>query len=89
MNKVLKANIDLEHFWQFTSQPVGGGVTHMTNDNSLLTFAPWSEPGRGLSTVVRLIYNSREEHSDSPAKSQSPTDTQNVYEDLDRLVRVT
>src|SRR5262249_32885509 len=70
VNKVLKANIGLEHFWQFTSQPVGGGMTHMTNvanGNSLLTFTPWSEPGRGLSTVVRLIYNSREEHSDSPA----------------------
>jgi hypothetical protein len=50
VNKVLKANIGLEHFWQFTSQPVDG--------NSLLTFTPWSEPGRGLSTVVRLIYNS-------------------------------
>src|SRR5262249_15660829 len=70
VNKVLKANIGLEHFWQFTSQPVGAGMTHMTNianGNSLLTFTPWSEPGRGLSTVVRLIYNSREEHSDSPA----------------------
>jgi len=70
VNKVLKANIGLEHFWQFTSQPVGAGMTHMTNvanGNSLLTFTPMSEPGRGLSTVVRLIYNSREEHSDSPA----------------------
>jgi len=70
VNKVLKANIGLEHFWQFTSQPVGGGMTQMTNianGNSLLTFTPWSEPGRGLSTVLRLIYNSREEHSDSPA----------------------
>src|SRR5262249_58597915 len=79
VNKVLKANIGLEHFWQFTSQPVGGGMTHMTNvanGNSLLTFTPWSEPGRGLSTVVRLIYNSREEHSDSPGattgRSPSP-----------------
>ena len=45
-------------------------MTHMTNvanGNSLFTFTPFSEPGRGLSTVVRLIYNSREEHSDSPA----------------------
>src|SRR5262252_4233651 len=70
VNKVLKANIGLEHFWQFTSQPVGGGMTHMTNianGNSLLTLTLLSEPGRGLSTVLRLIYNSREEHSDSPA----------------------
>jgi RHS repeat-associated protein len=70
VNKVLKDNIGLEHFWQFTSQPVGAGMTHMTNvanGNSLLTFTPLSEPGRGLSTAVRLIYNSLEEHSDSPA----------------------
>jgi RHS repeat-associated protein len=70
VNKVLSVNLGLEHFWQFTSQPVGAGITHMTNvsnGNSLLTFTPWSEPGRGLSTVVRLVYNSREEHSDSPA----------------------
>lgn len=70
VNKVLKTNIGLEHFWQFTSQSVGAGMTHMTNvanGNSLLTFTPMSQPGRGLSTVVRLIYNSREEHSDSPA----------------------
>src|SRR5499427_1071902 len=70
VNKVLKANIGLEHFWQFTSQPVGGGMTHMTNianGNSLLTLTPFNQPGRGLSTVVRLTYNSLEEHSDSPA----------------------
>jgi RHS repeat-associated protein len=70
VNKLLENNIGLEHFWQFTSQPVGAGVTHMTNvanGNSVLSLTPFSEPGRGLSTVVQLTYNSLEEHSDSPA----------------------
>ena len=52
------------------SQPLGTRMTHMTsvaNGNSLLTFTPFNQPDRGLSTVARLIYNSREEHSDSPA----------------------
>jgi RHS repeat-associated protein len=70
VNKVLSVNLGLEHFWQFTSQPVGAGITQMTNianGNSVLSLTPLSEPGRGVSTVVDLTYNSLEEHSDSPA----------------------
>ncbi len=69
VNKVLEANIGLEHFWQFTSQPVGAGITQMTNvanGNSVLSLTPLTEAGRGLSTAMDLTYNSLEEHSDSP-----------------------
>jgi hypothetical protein len=43
VNKVLSNNLGLEHFWQFTSQPVGAGLTQMTNvanGNSILTGPP-------------------------------------------------
>jgi YD repeat-containing protein len=69
VNKVLEANIGLEHFWQFTSQPIGAGITQMTNvanGNSVLSLTPLTEAGRGLSTAMDLTYNSLEEHSDSP-----------------------
>jgi RHS repeat-associated protein len=69
VNKVLSTNLGLEHYWQYTSQPVGAGITHMVNianGNSLLVIRPFSEPGRGPDTEVQLTYNSREEHSDSP-----------------------
>jgi RHS repeat-associated protein len=69
VNKVLSTNLGLEHYWQYTSQPVGAGITHMANvanGNSLLVMRPFSEPGRGPDTEVQLTYNSREEHSDSP-----------------------
>jgi RHS repeat-associated protein len=69
VNKVLGTNLGLEHYWQYTSQPVGAGINHMVNvanGNSILMMTPFREPGRGLSTEVQLTYNSREEHSDSP-----------------------
>ena len=70
VNKVLKTKLGLEHFYQYTSSPVGAGMTslvNMANGNSLLNMTPLSEPGRGLSTFADLTYNSLEEHSESPA----------------------
>ena len=32
----------------------------------LLSYSPFAEPGKGLSTVVNITYNSLEDHSDSP-----------------------
>ena len=70
VNKVLKTKLGLEHFYQYVRQPVGAGMTQWTNvanGNSLLTLTPMQEPGRGLSTIVDLTYNSLEDHSESPA----------------------
>jgi RHS repeat-associated protein len=72
VNKVLSTKLGLEHFYQYTSMPVGAGMTSMVNvanGNSLLNMTPLSEPGRGLSTFADLTYNSLEEHSESPAGS--------------------
>jgi RHS repeat-associated protein len=70
VNKVLKTKLGLEHYYQYVREPVGAGMTHWTNianGNSLLTLTPMQEPGRGLSTIVDLTYNSLEDHSESPA----------------------
>jgi RHS repeat-associated protein len=70
VNKILSTKLGLEHFYEYTSMPVGAGMTSMVNvanGNSLLNMTPLSEPGRGLSTVVDLTYNGLEEHSESPA----------------------
>jgi RHS repeat-associated protein len=70
VNKVLSTKLGLEHFYQYTSMPVGAGMTSMVNvanGDSLLNMTPLSEPGRGVSTFVDLTYNSLEEHSESPA----------------------
>jgi RHS repeat-associated protein len=70
VNKVLKTKLGLEHFYQYVQQPVGASMTQWTNvanGNSLLTLTPMQEPGRGLSTIVDLTYNSLEDHSESPA----------------------
>jgi RHS repeat-associated protein len=44
-----------------------GSMVNVANGNSLLSLNLLSEPGRGLSTVAQLTYNSLEDHSDSPA----------------------
>jgi len=70
VNLALKMALGLEKYYQYTQEPVGGGMTHMVNvanGNSLLTLNPYDLPGRGLATAVRLTYNSLEEHSDSVA----------------------
>ena len=41
-------------------------LANVANGNSLLRWSPLSAPGRGLSTVVGLTYNSLEERSESP-----------------------
>ncbi|MDQ4124525.1 MAG: DNRLRE domain-containing protein [Actinomycetota bacterium] len=70
VNKAIKATaLGLEHYYQYEGEPVGAGISQLTNvasGNSLLRWTPFSSPGRGLSTVVNLTYNSLEDRSDSP-----------------------
>ena len=71
VNKALRASaLGLEHYFQYTSTPVGAGMDslfNVANGNLLLTYTPLSNPGRGLSTFAQLTYNSLEDHSGSPA----------------------
>lgn len=71
VNKAIEATaLGLEHYYQYEGEEVGAGLTQLTNvasGNSLLRWTPFSSPGRGLSTVVNLTYNSLEDRSESPA----------------------
>jgi hypothetical protein len=65
----LDGALGLERYYGYTQAPLGGGPTALTNianGNLLVHWTPWSEPGRGLDTVLGLTYNSLEDHSRSP-----------------------
>ncbi|HVF20811.1 MAG TPA: DNRLRE domain-containing protein [Mycobacteriales bacterium] len=69
VNKVVTAGLGLERFYQYEEEPVGIGMDAMTNvasGNMLLNWRPFTSPGRGLSTVVGLTYNSHEKGGSSP-----------------------
>lgn len=70
VNKALKRSaLGLERYYHYDGEPLGAGMTHLVNvanGNSLLHWTPFVSPGRGLSTVVELSYNSLEQKSDSP-----------------------
>src|SRR6266540_1670024 len=69
VNKVLATKLGLEHYHKYVTTDAGGGLqslANVANGHELLTLRPINEPGRGLSTVVGLTYNSLEEHSESP-----------------------
>jgi RHS repeat-associated protein len=69
VNKVLRTKLGLERFHQYYGTDVGAGMgqlVNVANGNNLLRWTPFLSPGRGLSTVVDLTYNSLEDHSDSP-----------------------
>jgi RHS repeat-associated protein len=69
VNKAVPVALGLERYYHYEGEQVGAGMEHLTNvasGNSLLTWTPFSSPGRGLSTVVGLTYNSLEDHSESP-----------------------
>lgn len=60
----------LEHYYHYLRQEAGAGMTHLfnpANGNSILRWTPFSSPGRGLSTVLSLTYNSLEDDRYSPA----------------------
>jgi RHS repeat-associated protein len=70
--KNLEHKLGLERFWQYDGEAAGAGMstlTNVANGNMLLRWSPFFAPGRGLSTMLDLTYNSLEDHSDSPAGS--------------------
>ena len=70
VNKIQSENLGLERYWQYEQLATGAGSTAYTNANNgnlLWRWSPWATPGRGISSIVDLTYNSLEEHSDSPA----------------------
>ena len=72
VNKALKAALGLERYYDYVGQNLGAGVQsllNVANGNSMLRWEPFNIPGRGMATVMGMTYNSREEHSDSPAGS--------------------
>lgn len=57
----LDNKLGLEHYYQYDAEALGAGTTNLvnvSNGNSILRWTPLSSPGRGLSTVVDLTYNS-------------------------------
>lgn len=70
VNKALSTALGFERYYHYDGAELGGGVEHATNvanGNSLLHWRPFESPGRGVSTVVDLTYNSLEQRSESPA----------------------
>ena len=68
--KDLGTKMGLERFYQYEGEPVGAGLSTMTNTangNLLWRWSPYFAPGRGLATMVDLTYNSLQDHSQSPA----------------------
>jgi RHS repeat-associated protein len=70
VNKKDTIGLGLERFYHYDGVDLGAGVQHLVNlasSNSIVRWTPFSAPGRGLSTVMDLTYNSLEDHSKSPA----------------------
>ena len=62
--------LGLERYYGYQQTQLGGGMlglVNVANGNLLAHWSPWSEPGRGLASVLGLTYNSLEDHSHSPA----------------------
>lgn len=70
VNKAIEATaLGLEEYYHYEAEPAGAGMDSLVNvasGNNLLSWSPWSSPGRGLGTVLGLTYNSLEDRSDSP-----------------------
>jgi RHS repeat-associated protein len=69
VNKKLKTALGIERYYHYQAENLGGGMVNLVNvasGNSVLRWTPWSAPGRGLSTVLDLTYNSLEKKSRSP-----------------------
>jgi RHS repeat-associated protein len=69
VNRQLSDDLGLERWFHYEGEDIGAGMQHVvnvSNGNSLLTWSPWQEPGRGLATTLDLTYNSLEKKSESP-----------------------
>lgn len=63
------AGLGFERFYAYQGEDIGAGMssaTNVANGNMLLSYSPFAEPGKGLSTVLNITYNSLEDHTDSP-----------------------
>jgi RHS repeat-associated protein len=71
VNKALLRNaLGLERYYHYTGEELGAGMQHLVNvanGNSIVRWTPFMAPGRGLSTVVDLTYNSLEKKCECPA----------------------
>jgi RHS repeat-associated protein len=70
VQKTLTIGLGLERYYEYDGAELGGGMQHLVNlasGDSLVRFMPFDDPGRGLSTVVDLTYNSLEGRTSSPA----------------------
>ncbi|HEX8081372.1 MAG TPA: DNRLRE domain-containing protein [Jatrophihabitans sp.] len=67
--KSLEDTLGLERWHEYRGSDLGAGVQNLVdvaNGNNLWRWTPSESPGRGLSTVVDLTYNSLEKSSPSP-----------------------
>ena len=70
VDQALAKKLGLERYYHYLTGELGAGMGHLVNvanGNSIVRLTPFVSPGRGLSTVADLTYNSRESHSRSPA----------------------
>jgi RHS repeat-associated protein len=69
VTKSLEDTLGLERWHEYRGSDLGAGVQNLVdvaNGNNLWRWTPSESPGRGLSTVVDLTYNSLEKSSPSP-----------------------
>jgi hypothetical protein len=67
VNKALRTGLGLEKYYHYDGEELGAGMQHLANvanGNSVLRWTPFEAPGRGLSTVVDITYNSLEKKSE-------------------------
>lgn len=60
--------LGLEKFYQYAGVGLGAGQTAMVNThagNATVEYAPFANPGRGLATHVRMVYNSQDTSASS------------------------
>jgi YD repeat-containing protein len=70
VRKALEMALGLERYYHYDGEELGAGMQHLVNvanGNSLVRFTPFEAPGRGLSTVLDLTYNSLEKKCECPA----------------------
>ena len=69
IDKVLDTELGLERYYQYNGEQLGAGAQSLVNlasGNAIVRWTPFSDPGRGLSTVLDLTYNSMEGQTPSP-----------------------
>ncbi len=62
IQRATPVGLGLERYYHYDGESLGAGMSHLVNlasGNSIVRFTPFASPGRGLSTVVDLTYNSK------------------------------